>query len=114
LRLAEKRGLSLFFPFALFSEKRGLSLFFRKPVALKRQRRSARMGFGFAFCAKHKTLPRERRDPVNVDPLRDKDLVRATQQGADRLLEDGSAEGAGRVAGLIHRWFGDREDYGRV
>jgi ATP-dependent DNA helicase RecG len=49
-----------------------------------------------------------------ADPLRDKDLVRAAQQGADRLLEDGSAAGSERVRGLIHRWLGDREVYGRV
>ncbi len=49
-----------------------------------------------------------------ADPLRDKDLVRSAQQGSDLLLEDGSVEGAGRVAGLIRRWLGDREDYGRV
>jgi ATP-dependent DNA helicase RecG len=49
-----------------------------------------------------------------ADPLRDKDLVRAAQQGADRLLEDASAAGTERVTALIHRWLGDREDYGRV
>jgi ATP-dependent DNA helicase RecG len=49
-----------------------------------------------------------------ADPMRDKDLVRAAQQGADRLLEDESPAGTSRVTGLIHRWLGDREDYGRV
>jgi hypothetical protein len=49
-----------------------------------------------------------------ADPLRDKDLVRAAQRGADRLLEDESPAGTERVTALIHRWLGDREDYGRV
>jgi len=49
-----------------------------------------------------------------ADPLRDKDLVRAAQQGADRLLEDQSPDGVQRVTALVHRWLGDREDYGRV
>jgi ATP-dependent DNA helicase RecG len=49
-----------------------------------------------------------------ADPLRDKDLVLAAQQGADRMLEDGSAAGTARITALIHRWLGGREDYGRV
>jgi ATP-dependent DNA helicase RecG len=49
-----------------------------------------------------------------ADPLRDKDLVRAAQQGADRLLADASPDGRARVTALIHRWLGDREDYGHV
>ncbi|MCG6942153.1 MAG: ATP-dependent DNA helicase RecG [Thiohalocapsa sp.] len=49
-----------------------------------------------------------------ADPLRDKDLVRAAQRGADRLLEDESRSGIDRVTALIHRWLGNRDDYGRV
>jgi ATP-dependent DNA helicase RecG len=49
-----------------------------------------------------------------ADPLRDKDLVHAAQRGADRLLGDESPAGVERVTALIHRWLGDREDYGRV
>jgi ATP-dependent DNA helicase RecG len=49
-----------------------------------------------------------------ADPLRDQELVHAAQQGADRLLEDTSPAGSARVAALIRRWLGDREDYGGV
>ncbi|WP_462329831.1 ATP-dependent DNA helicase RecG [Thiohalocapsa halophila] len=49
-----------------------------------------------------------------ADPLRDKDLVRAAQQGADRLLADDAPGGGERVTALIHRWLGHREDYGHV
>ena len=49
-----------------------------------------------------------------ADPLRDKDLVRAAQHGADRLLGDASPAGVERVTALIHRWLGERDAYGRV
>ena len=45
-----------------------------------------------------------------ADPLRDKDLVQAAQQGADRML----AQWPEHVAPMIRRWLGDREEYGRV
>ena len=45
-----------------------------------------------------------------ADPLRDKDLVAAAQRGADRMLQRWPE----RVAPMIRRWLGDREDYGRV
>jgi len=49
-----------------------------------------------------------------ADPLRDKDLVRAAQQGADQLLADRSPAGGERITALIHRWLGDRETYGHI
>ncbi|WP_296900866.1 ATP-dependent DNA helicase RecG [Thiohalocapsa sp.] len=48
-----------------------------------------------------------------ADPLRDKDLVRAAQRGADAMLDDHAAGGE-RITALIHRWLGHREDYGHV
>jgi ATP-dependent DNA helicase RecG len=45
-----------------------------------------------------------------ADPLRDKALVRAAQQGADRML----AQWPEHVAPLIRRWLGEREEYGQV
>jgi hypothetical protein len=48
-----------------------------------------------------------------ADPLRDKDLVRAAQRGADAMLDDDAAGGE-RITALIHRWLGHREDYGHV
>jgi ATP-dependent DNA helicase RecG len=45
-----------------------------------------------------------------ADPLRDKDLVAAAQRGADRMLQRWPE----RVAPMIRRWLGDREEYGRV
>ncbi len=49
-----------------------------------------------------------------ADPLRDKELVQAAQCGADLLLEDDSPAGIEGVTALIHRWLGEREDYGQV
>lgn len=45
-----------------------------------------------------------------ADPLRDKALVRAAQQGADHML----AHWPQRVAPMIRRWMGDRDEYGRA
>jgi ATP-dependent DNA helicase RecG len=45
-----------------------------------------------------------------ADPLRDKSLVHAAQQGADRML----AQWPQQVAPLIRRWLGEREEYGQV
>jgi ATP-dependent DNA helicase RecG len=45
-----------------------------------------------------------------ADPLRDRDLVRAAQQGADRIL----ARWPDRAEPLIRRWLGTRDEYGGV